>query len=97
MKTATFPPLRVDPALRRAAEDVLHEGETLSAFVEASVRAQVGKRQMQEEFLKRGLAGLAQAERSGVYHTVDEVMGELRTKLQEARQPTKPKAKARRT
>jgi hypothetical protein len=34
MKTATIPSLCVDPELRAAAESVLKEGETLSAFVE---------------------------------------------------------------
>ena len=56
MKTATIPSLRVEPALREAVESVLREGETLSGFVEASVRAQVHQRQLQDEFIKRGLA-----------------------------------------
>jgi len=38
MKTSTFPSLRVDPELRQAAEDVLKEGESLSSFVEQSIR-----------------------------------------------------------
>ncbi len=38
MKSATLPSLRVDPALREAAEAVLEEGETLSSFVEQAVR-----------------------------------------------------------
>ncbi len=33
MKTASLPSLRVDPALRKADEAVLHEGETFSSFV----------------------------------------------------------------
>ena len=67
MKTATIPSLRVEPALREAAESVLREGETLSGFVEASLRAQVRQRQLQEEFIKRGLASLEEAKRTGVY------------------------------
>ena len=38
MKTATLPSLRVEPELREAAESVLEQGETLSGFIEASVR-----------------------------------------------------------
>ena len=38
MKTATIPSLRVDPALREAAESVLDQGETLSSFVETALR-----------------------------------------------------------
>jgi hypothetical protein len=41
MKSATIPSLRVTPDLRAAAESVLEEGETLSAFVETSLRRQI--------------------------------------------------------
>lgn len=85
MKTATLPSLRVEPALREAAEAVLKEGETLSGFVEASVRAQVRTRQLQDEFIKRGLASLEESRRTGVYYTVEEVIGELRAKLEQAK------------
>jgi len=33
VKTSTLPSLRVEPELREAAEQVLQEGESLSAFV----------------------------------------------------------------
>lgn len=45
MKTATIPALRVTPDLRQAAQSVLREGETLSGFVEESLRSQVERRQ----------------------------------------------------
>jgi hypothetical protein len=47
MKTATIPSLRVSPALRKSAEGVLQEGETLSAFVEQAIKARVEHRQAQ--------------------------------------------------
>ncbi|MGB4347102.1 MAG: YlcI/YnfO family protein, partial [Burkholderiaceae bacterium] len=47
MKSATFPPLRVDQELRDAAESVLRQGESLSSFVEQSVRANINQRRMQ--------------------------------------------------
>ncbi|WP_105439153.1 YlcI/YnfO family protein [Neorhizobium sp. T25_13] len=81
MKTATIPSLRVDPELRAAAESVLKEGETLSAFVENSLRAQINYRQTQAEFIARGLASLAEAERTGVYYSSEEVLGELKSML----------------
>ncbi len=56
MKTATFPSLRVDPDLRQAAEVVLQDGESLSSFVEQSIRESVERRQAQREFIARGLA-----------------------------------------
>ena len=64
MKTARFPSVRVDPALRSEIESLLKEGETLSAFVAAAVREQVRKRQQQDELIKRGLASLEESESS---------------------------------
>ena len=56
MKSATLPPLRVDSALRAAAESVLHEGETLSGFVLDAVQRNIAQREAQRECLARGLA-----------------------------------------
>jgi hypothetical protein len=77
MKTATIPSLRVEPALREAAESVLREGETLSGFVEASVRAQVRQRQLQDEFVRRGLLALEHARSNDAYLTPEQSLGRL--------------------
>ena len=44
MKTTTIPSIRVEPDFRAEVEAVLADGETLSQFVEASVRASVERR-----------------------------------------------------
>lgn len=85
MKTATLPSLRVEAELREAAENVLKKGETLSSFVEESVRTQVRRRQMQDEFIKRGLTSRDKARETGVYYSIDEVVGELRQMLADAK------------
>lgn len=85
MKTPTFPTLRVDPELRKAAEEVLQEGETLSAFVEASVRAQIERRKTQEAFIARGLASRSQARQTGRYVDADRVLAGLEKRLLQAR------------
>ena len=77
MKTATIPSLRVAPELRQAAESVLSEGETLSAFVEQSIRSQVEQRQRRQEFIARGLAARDEARRSGRYYSSKEICDEL--------------------
>ena len=82
MKTATLPSLRVDPELRAAAESVLKEGESLSAFVENSVKAQVHFRKTQAEFIARGLASREEAKRTGEYYSAEEVHAELRAMLE---------------
>lgn len=85
MKTATLPSLRVDPELRAAAESVLKEGESLSAFVENSVKAQIHARKTQAEFIARGLAAREEAKRTGVYYTKEDVLGMMREKLEKAK------------
>ena len=89
MKTSTFPSLRVDPALRQAAEDVLREGESLSGFVEQSIRAQIELRQQQETFIARGIASRDSARQSGIYHAASDVLGDLRAALHDAQADAK--------
>lgn len=85
MKTATIPSLRVDPALRQAAEDVLEDGETLSSFVELALRNQVHARQQQEAFIARGLAARDSARKSGRHVAADTVLSGLEARLRKAR------------
>lgn len=82
MKSASLPSLRVDPELREAAESVLNKGETLSNFVESSVKAQIEYRRTQREFMARGLASRDDAKRTGVYFDAADVHAELRAMLE---------------
>jgi predicted transcriptional regulator len=84
MKSASIPSLRVDPELRQAAESVLHEGESLSSFMELSLRDQVTRRQLQREFVARGLASRDEARRMGKYFEAESVHDELRGMLTKA-------------
>jgi len=77
MKTATFPSLRAEPELRQATETVLREGESLSSFLEASVRANIERRQSQCELVARGLASRDEARRTGKHFTAEEIHVEL--------------------
>jgi len=85
MKTATLPSLRVAPELREAAENVLHEGESLSSFVEAAVRAQIDQRQMQDAFIARGLASRDGARKTGRYVPASQVLDQLEARLKQAK------------
>ena len=84
MKTATIPSLRVDPELRHAAESVLQDGETLSGFVELSLRANIERRRLQQEFVARGLASREQARLTGEYYPAEDVQRELEAMLTQA-------------
>lgn len=78
MKSATIPSLRVTPELRQDAESVLEEGETLSSFVEESLRKQIEHRKFQREFIARGMVSRDKARATGVYVSKDDVMDRLR-------------------
>ncbi|MFL5445184.1 MAG: YlcI/YnfO family protein, partial [Myxococcales bacterium] len=78
MKTSTLPPLRVEPRLRKAAEQLLREGETLSSFVVDAVEERIRNRAMEEEFVRRGLASEEEARDSGEYVPASEVVAGLR-------------------
>lgn len=84
MKSASIPSLRVTPELRQAAERVLHEGETLSAFLEEALRQRIIFRHSQQAFLARGLTARDQALQDGRYHNTEEVMSSLRGVLERA-------------
>jgi ribosome-associated translation inhibitor RaiA len=85
MKTATLPSLRVEPELREAAESVLQDGETLSGFIEASLRETIDRRRTRAEFIARGLASREEAKRTGVYFAADSVHAELGQMLSKAK------------
>jgi predicted transcriptional regulator len=78
MKSATLPPLRVEPGLRREVERLLAPGETLSVFVEQAVRQSVARRADDAAFAKRALASRAQGQRTGRYHSAEKVLEELK-------------------
>jgi hypothetical protein len=89
MKTRTLPPLRVTPELRREAESVLEEGETLSAFILDSVARNVEARRAQQAFVERGIASGARARKSGRYVFASVVMNKLARRLAAARSKAK--------
>lgn len=91
MKTANFPAVRVEPELREAAEGVLRDGESLSGFVEQSIRENIERRKVQQEFIARGLASRDAARRSGRYVTAKDVIAQLEAKLAKANHQAAPK------
>ena len=92
MKTATIPALRVQPELRQAAEQMLQPGETLSGFVEESLRRNVERRQAQQEFLARGLASRDAAKQGGQYVDAHVVLSKIAVKIKNAADALRTKA-----
>lgn len=81
MKTAVIPQVRVEPELRADLESVLLPGETLTEFVEASVRRAVEYRRVQTDFAARCEASLAAYERTGTSVPSDVVLAKLEAKV----------------
>ena len=81
MKSAFLPQVRVEPALRAELEAVLQDGETLSGFVEASVRNAVAFRRVQIQFHARGQAAWEHCQATGLSLSADEVLARLQGKL----------------
>jgi len=91
LKTASFPSLRVDPDLRRAAEDVLREGESLSSFVEQSIRDGIERRHVEREFVTRGLVSRESARKKGAHVSSEAVIDRLQNMLARAKASPKPR------
>ncbi|MBH9551896.1 hypothetical protein I7X43_03445 [Inhella sp. 4Y17] len=81
MKTAVIPQVRVEPELRADLDSVLLPGETLTEFVEASVRRAVEFRRVQTDFAERCDASLATYERTGVSVPAEQVLSKLEAKI----------------
>ena len=81
MKTAQLPPVRVEPAVREEIEGVLHEGESLSQFVEAAAMQAARRRKAQQEFVARGRASLARAKASGEFYPLQGALDQMRARL----------------
>ncbi len=74
MKSAVIPQIRVEPALRADLESVLQPGETLTDFVEATVRNAIAFRRVQTAFHARAQAASEEYHRTGVSVPVETVL-----------------------
>jgi len=85
MKTATIPPVRIDPSFRKDIEQSLAGGESLASLVETAVRNEVTRRRVQTEFVRRGMTAISRTVSSGDGLPAEAVIAKLETKLAAAR------------
>ena len=78
MKSAVIPQVRVEPELRAELESVLRQGETLSEFVESTVRNAIAFRRVQTTFNARAEAASQAYHQTGVSVPVEAVLDRLR-------------------
>lgn len=93
MKTATLPPIRVEPELRDKLESVLRPDESITSFVEASLRSAIEYRRTQSEFLARGQRSKERLAATGVSFSTDEVFDRQLQKIQSRRDQVLGKGK----
>jgi hypothetical protein len=81
MKTAVIPQIRVEPELRAELESVLRQGETLTEFVETTVRSAIAFRRVQTAFHVRAQAASEAYHPTGVSVPVEPVLERLQSRL----------------
>jgi hypothetical protein len=74
-----------DPELRAELESALQPGETLTDFVEATVRSAIAFRRVQTSFHARAQAASEEYHRTGVSVPVEAVLERLQSKLDDRR------------
>ena len=92
LKTATIPSLRVAPALRNAAENVLPDAQSLSSFVEQSIRESAGRCSASSS--PGGFVARDEAKKSGKYIPADVVPGKLEKMLANAKKKSTARGSA---
>lgn len=74
MRSATFPPIRVEPEVRAEVEAVLREGESLTQFIEQAVRREAEFRAGQNAAVARAKKALSAAEKGEGLMTADDFL-----------------------
>lgn len=89
MKTATIPPVRIEPSFRNEIEQSLEGGESLASLVETAVRNEIARRRVQSEFIRRGMAAINRTVAAGDGIPAEVVIAKLEAKLAAARSAQK--------
>jgi hypothetical protein len=92
MRSATFPPIRVEPEVRAEVEAVLREGESLTQFIEEAVVSAAAWRRLQSDFIRRGETAIQRWKQEGGGHAVDDVLVGLQKRLDDAKHRTSQRA-----
>lgn len=85
MKTATIPPVRIEPSFRQDIENALTAGESLASLVETAVRNEVTRRRVQSEFVRRGMLAIERTVAAGDGVPAESVIAKLQSKLAAAK------------
>ena len=78
MKDSYRPAVEIPAELLELIQSVLHEGETLPAFIKDCVTKHATWRKEDTKFYTRGIAAGKQVRETGVFYTLQESMASLR-------------------
>jgi hypothetical protein len=93
MRTATLPAVRVSPDTRSLIESVLRKDETLSTFIEQTLKQQALRRKEDDAFYARAMAASKRVDAGGKTYTLDEVVASLRERSARRRRELANQAK----
>ncbi|MFM2056387.1 MAG: hypothetical protein RLY71_772 [Pseudomonadota bacterium] len=82
--------LSIPPELIEAVGDVLHEGESMQAFVDSAIRSAVESRRIEDAFQARGDAAWVEYQRAGASTSAAEVFDEVNARISRRRQQLQP-------
>ena len=81
MKTASLPPVRIEPSLREEIEQSLDQNETIASLVKTAVRNEISRRKTQAEFVRRGMEAIERTVQASEGISLDAMLGRLEHKL----------------
>ncbi len=85
-RSATLPPIRVAPETKASLEAVLREGESLTQFIEGTVRREAEFRAEQNAAVARAKRALRNADKGAGLLTADEFLAGMAQRAQAAQQ-----------
>ena len=78
--------IKIEQNFIQNIESVLREDKTVLSFVLNTLKSQVEYRKAQKNYLQKALGGEREANATGVWFTHEEVMGDLKEMLKNAKQ-----------
>jgi len=85
-RSATLPPIRVEPETKASLEAVLREGESLTQFIESAVRREAEFRTEQSAAVARAMKALRSADKGVGLLTTDEFLAGMEQRATTAQQ-----------
>lgn len=94
-RSATLPPIRVAPETKASLEAVLHEGESLTQFIESAVRREAEFRAAQNAAVARAKRALRSADKGVGLITADDFLAGMQQRAKTAQQRIRAAVAAR--